>query len=125
MFSFPSKQTQSRTPPESMVVDPAQVVAPIYPDVNSIPMGQPVMPMAQPAIPMGQPAIPIAAAIPIDAEARILEAEERARQAEAALRLQEAEMRAHTAEQALARQARMVALEKALRDAKMPGWFGG
>ena len=58
-----------------------------------------------------------------EAEAKIQEAEQRAREAEAAMRLQEAEMKARAAEQALAQQARMAALEKALRDA-MPGWFG-
>ena len=103
--------------------------------------GPTVQSMAQPMAP--QMGMPIAQAVDertLMAEARMREAEQRAREAEAAMRsqeaemraraaeaeaqlkLQEAEMRAQAAERALAQQARMAALEKALRDA-MPGWF--
>ena len=95
-----------------------------------VPVAQPVQ-MAVPVtmaetVPMAMPVVDTSAletdAKIREAEAKIREAEQRARQAEAAVRLQEAEMRARAAEQALAQQARMAALEKALRDA-MPGWF--
>jgi hypothetical protein len=97
---------------------------------------QPVLMMASPIVPMAQAVpqmgMPLAEAVDEsgllaeakmrEAEARIRIAEQRAQQAEAAMRLQEAEMRMHAAEQALTYQARMAALEKALRDA-MPGWL--
>ena len=107
---------------QPMTVQPEEVVVMAQPEELVV--------MAQPVLQMGMPVADAMDEMALQAEAdrravegRIRAAEQRAQQAEAAMRLQEAEMRARAAEETLAQQARMAALEKALRDA-MPGWFG-